>query len=217
MGADSRTAGETAPELSTVPADSAAIDETMADLAVVPADGGVANEVALDLPSLPVDGQTAAEAPIDLSTVQVDGDAAAEAPIDLPIAPLFSLTMTPSTLDFGGIRVGTTSAAKTFKVTNVGEAASGAVAVVKKDSAFSVGGASQFSYRTTCQTPLAPAQSCDIIVTFTPIDTGTFSAILTASDGIVSSEDRTVVGVALPYVQFADPCPSSTFTDTVVG
>ncbi|HJX51485.1 MAG TPA: choice-of-anchor D domain-containing protein [Polyangia bacterium] len=131
-----------------------------------------------------------------------------------------ALTMRPSTLDFGTISVGTVSGTKTFTVTNEGATASGVLSVVKKDSTSSVGGASQFTYTTTCQAALAPAATCQVVVTFAPTIAGSASAAITVSDGTVSSPAGTVVGIALGRPSITIECgggSTKTLPDTAVG
>ena len=134
-----------------------------------------------------------------------------------PVAIPAVLSMLPATLDFGTIGVVAVSGTKTFTVTNTGATASSALSVVKKDNTSSVGGASQFSYTTTCQAALAPAATCQIVVTFSPTIAGSASATITATDGTVSSPARTVVGIALARPLVSIVCPSFDFADTVVG
>jgi hypothetical protein len=152
-----------------------------------------------------------------LATLQIQGTGV---PATVPAA----LTMTPPTLDFGTIGVGTVSGTKTFTVTNTGATASGVLSVVKNDSTSSVGGASQFSYTTTCQAALDPAASCQIVVTFSPTIAGSASATITATDGTVSSPARTVVGIALTRPGIQIICATDTtstskwdFGNAVVG
>jgi hypothetical protein len=125
-------------------------------------------------------------------------------PLTLPIQGTgllmsrLGLVMTPPTLDFGTVSVGSASSALTFTVTNADYATTGVLSVVKNDGSFSVGGASQFSYTTTCQAALAPAASCQVVVTFTPTIAGSASATFTVTDGTISTRgQRTVVGIGV--------------------
>ena len=91
-------------------------------------------------------------------------------------APMAALT--PSATDFGSQSTGTTSAAKTFTLTNSGNTS-------LTISGVSLGGsnASDFAIGTnTCTSTLAASASCTIAVTFTPAATGTFNATLTVAD-----------------------------------
>ena len=105
------------------------------------------------------------------------------------------LNMTPPTLNFGTIMVGTTAGPQTFTVTNNGGAATGVLAVTKSDS--SVGGASQFTYSSACAVALSPGATCFLAVTFAPTTVGSASAIFTVADGTVSTPLGTVSGAAL--------------------
>jgi hypothetical protein len=126
-----------------------------------------------------------------------------------------SLDMTPVTLDFGTIGVGTSSLPQSFTVTNKGGLPSGVLTVTNAG----VGGASQFSSSSTCTgAPLAPAATCQVVVTFKPTVAGNASANFTVSDGTVSSQTRNVVGSSIAAPGVTISCPqSSTFEDTVVG
>jgi hypothetical protein len=105
------------------------------------------------------------------------------------------LNMTPPTLNFGTIMVGTTAGPQTFTVTNNGGAATGLLAVTKSDS--SVGGASQFTYSSACAVALSPGATCFLAVTFAPTTVVSASAIFTVADGTVSTPLGTVSGAAL--------------------
>ena len=233
MPADGEVAEAAASDLPTVPTDGQTADGAASDLPTVPTDGQTADDAASNLPATPIDGQTVDGAGIDVSTMPADSQPADNAEADVSTVPIDSqtvdgpgsdrstgagpvLTMTPSALDLGKTVVGVSIGPKTFKVTNIGTTASGAV-VVGLYSNSTILGASQFAYTTTCQAPLAPGESCDIVVTFKPTLSGSASAIVRASDGTVWSEDRTVVGLALSDCSIKEPCPSTTFEDTLVG
>jgi hypothetical protein len=131
---------------------------------------------------------------------------------------LASLSVTPPTLDFGTIGVGTSKGPLALTVTNSGGTATGALTVVKKDSTSSVGGASQFTFTSPdCNgATLAPGASCTVAVTYAPTITGSASAILTISDGAVSSANGTVIGIALSIPTLDVSCTPA-FDSTVVG
>jgi hypothetical protein len=139
-----------------------------------------------------------------------------------------ALSMSPVTLYFGTIAVGTTAGPQTFTVSNTGGTTTGVLAVTKLDSSSSVGGASQFTYTSTCAAALAPGVACVVAVTFAPTISRSSSASITVMDGTVSSPARTVLGIALDRpaislsgcekaVTSAKSGVSETFTDTVVG
>ena len=96
------------------------------------------------------------------------------------------LSTSPPTLDFGTTGGGTPVGSMRLTVTNGGSTTTGPLSVVKNDSASSVGGAAQFTFTTTCSAALAPADSCQIDVTFAPTTAGTFAAIFTVSDADVT-------------------------------
>ena len=106
------------------------------------------------------------------------------------------LVMTPPTLDFGTTGVGTPVGSLRFTVTNTSSTTTGSLSVANEDSGSSVGGASQFTFTTTCSAALAPADSCQIDVTFAPTTAGTFAAVFTISDG-TNSTYATVIGQSL--------------------
>ena len=93
------------------------------------------------------------------------------------------LSTSPPTLDFGTTGGGTPVGSMRLTVTNGGSTTTGPLSVVKNDSTSSAGGAAQFTFTTTCSAALAPADSCQIDVTFAPTTAGTFAAIFTVSDG----------------------------------
>ena len=129
------------------------------------------------------------------------------------------LAVSPPTLDFGSITVGTTKGPLSLTVTNSGTAATGVLSVVKKDSTSSVGGASQFTFTSPdCNgASLEPGESCTVAVTYSPTITGSASAILTISDGAVSSANGTVIGIALTIPTLSITCTPAAFDSTVVG
>jgi hypothetical protein len=135
------------------------------------------------------------------------------------------LVFSPPTLDFGTTGVGVSVGPYTFTVTNTGGTATGALSVVKNDSTSSVGGASQFSYTSTCTGALAAGASCQLVVTFTPTIDRSASAVLTVSDNLgTASAYGTVTGIALPIPNVGVSCgtgatdaTSFRFPATVVG
>lgn len=138
-----------------------------------------------------------------LGTLQIGGTGTAAA----------ALGMTPPSIDFGTIGVGTVSTSQTFSVINNGGSPTGALTVTNTG----VGGASQFSFTTTCQAALPPAGTCEVVVTFKPTVAGSSSATFTVGDGAVASPTRTVVGTALDRPGIGITCLPSSFADTIVG
>jgi hypothetical protein len=155
-----------------------------------------------------------------LATLQISGTGNA-----LPLPA--TLSMTPPTMDFGTTGVNVPVAPKTFTVTNTGATATLALSVVKNDSSSSTGGASQFTYTTTCSGTLAPLASCQVVVTFAPTIGGNASAIIKVSDTVVSTTapTGTVTGTALDRPGLTLLCNNTGtvltagtwFEDTVVG
>ena len=132
-----------------------------------------------------------------------------------------TLSITPPTLDFGTTGVGVPVGPKTFdrderRARNAHWATTVRDSV--KDSTSSVGGASQFgSYTTTCQAAPAPSATCQVVVTHTPTIAGSASAVFTVGDGVVSSPNGTVIGIALAIPTLNVAGTSIDFASTVVG
>jgi hypothetical protein len=146
------------------------------------------------------------------------GAAAATLPIKGLATGAAALSLTPATLDFGGVVVNATSGTKTFTVTNSGQNATGALEVVKTDSTSSVGGGSQFSYTTTCSAALAPNATCSVVVTFAPLQAGAASASITVRtlDLSTTSQAGTLLGLGLATADLT-LSTAGTFDNTVVG
>ncbi|MBI3485004.1 MAG: choice-of-anchor D domain-containing protein [Acidobacteria bacterium] len=99
------------------------------------------------------------------------------------------LTLLPTSLNFGNIKLGTSSAPQQSQLTNTG---SGALAIL----GISVAGYTivEFPKTTTCGNSLAAGASCSVSVTFTPSDLGTFAAAIHIdTDAVVSP---TLIGLA---------------------
>jgi hypothetical protein len=96
------------------------------------------------------------------------------------VVPLTStganITISPATLSFGSQTVGTTSAAQTSTVTNLGVS----TVTISKISENS----SQYAQTNTCGTSLPGGSSCTISVTFSPTTTGSHSASVTFTDDV---------------------------------
>ncbi len=91
-----------------------------------------------------------------------------------------SITVSPTSLTFGGQLVGTSSTPQSVTLSNTG---SNSVTIN------SIGASGDFSQTNTCGTSLAGNSSCTISVTFTPTASGTRTGTLTISD---SSGTQTV-------------------------
>jgi len=87
-----------------------------------------------------------------------------------------TLGVSPGTLSFGDVRVGTNSAAKTVTVTNTGT-------VVVSISGITV--SSGFTESTACPATLAPGASCQIVVSASPAASGALSGAVT-----ITSDDK---------------------------
>ncbi len=87
------------------------------------------------------------------------------------------VTVAPSSLSFGSVSVGVTSAAKTVTLTNN-------QSTTLTISAIALGGTnpSDFLKSTTCGASLSAFASCSVSVSFKPAATGTRSALLTITD-----------------------------------
>jgi len=88
-----------------------------------------------------------------------------------------NVQLTPASVDFGGQKVGTTSARKIITLTNKGS-------VTLNISLITITGADpgDFAQVNNCPTSLPPGASCSIAVTFTPTTTGARSANVSVSD-----------------------------------
>src|SRR5206468_7221377 len=89
-----------------------------------------------------------------------------------PIAALSA-----ETIDFGSVATGGPSPARTITLTNAG---AGPLAVAS--IAISGAHAADFAQTNTCTAPLAPAASCSIAATFTPLAVGTRFAMMSVFD-----------------------------------
>jgi len=102
------------------------------------------------------------------------------------IAPVAALS--PATVDFGSVNVGTTSDASTVTLTNNGDSPLHLTDIVASGD-FALG-------TTTCQAGAAghlePAASCYVTVTFSPRAIGTRTGTLTFTDDSVSGPEQTV-------------------------
>ncbi len=93
-------------------------------------------------------------------------------------------TVTPTTLAFGSINVGSTTAAQTLTVTNPGASA---ITIT------SVAASSGFSQTNTCGTSLGAGASCTVSVKFSPVSGG----FTTGSVAITNSGTQTPIGASL--------------------
>jgi hypothetical protein len=117
-------------------------------------------------------------------------------------APLVSLSQT--SLSFSYQKVGTTSAAQTVTLTNVGTAPLGISSIATTGA-----NAADFQFTSTCpggSSTLAVNASCTISVTFAPTANGNRSANVTVTDNAADSPENVgVTGIALtPTIYFSD-------------
>jgi hypothetical protein len=90
--------------------------------------------------------------------------------------------LTPTSLSFGSVTVGNTSAAKTVTLKNVGTSAITITSITISGAA-----AGDFAQTNSCGSSLAASASCTISVTFKPTMTGTRSAMLKVTDSAAGS------------------------------
>lgn len=124
-----------------------------------------------------------------------------------------SISITPDTQNFGGVRVGGTSAATTFIVRNNGSQLSGAVQLV-----LTGGDTSQFPIgNNTCTGPLAAGATCMETVTFSPTSAGAKNATLEAREQGGGTAPATLTGNGLAPARLALSPMSDVFNSTLVG
>ena len=117
-------------------------------------------------------------------------------------------TVTPSSLDFGSLLIGTTSGSKTITLSSNGGAA---LAI----SSIDVTGtnSSDFSQTNNCGASVAAGTSCSIAVTFSPTATGAMTASVTITDNASNSPQTvSLTGTGTDYSFSAatgSNCPSS--------
>jgi hypothetical protein len=103
-----------------------------------------------------------------------------------------SITVSPTSLNFGPVAVGNTSAEQNVTVTNVGPA-------IVTFTGFTLSGAAAGDYlisSNTCGATLAPSANCSVGVSFTPTRRGTRNAKLNVkNNGGASPVTATLTGV----------------------
>jgi hypothetical protein len=113
-------------------------------------------------------------------------DNAAGSPQTVPLTGTGTTAkLSPTSLSFGTITVGTSSAAKTITLTNVGTTSLSISSI-----AITGTNAGDFSQTHTCGSSLAPAASCTINVTFKPTVSGARSALLAVTDNAAGSPQK---------------------------
>src|SRR5947208_8993858 len=93
--------------------------------------------------------------------------------------------LSPTSLSFGTVEVGTASAAKTVTLTNVGTTTLSIVGI-----AITGTNAGDFAQTQTCGSSLAAGGSCAINVKFKPTASGTRTAALSVSDSAAGSPQK---------------------------
>lgn len=124
-----------------------------------------------------------------------------------PASPI--LAMTSTSLNFGNVVVGVTSAAQTITVTNAG---AGTLTLASLTGGTGSGRSAEFLRTGTCAngTMLTGAQSCTIVYQFKPGQTGARSAVLAiASDGGNASLALAGTGVAAGQTPVLTPSATS--------
>ncbi len=106
--------------------------------------------------------------------------------------PVEGASISPSAADFGAVCV-TESPERSFTVTNLGGAATGALT-----ASISGADASRFSITaSTCSAPLAPAASCTLTVKFSPLGPGARAAVLSVTGTPGGSATASLTGTGL--------------------
>ena len=101
---------------------------------------------------------------------------------------LQTVSLTPSSYDFGSVGEGVASSPQTFTLTN-----STSNSVTTNGISFTGTNSSDFSQTNNCPESLASGSSCTIQVTFTPSGSGSRSATLSVSDNAPASPQTSVL------------------------
>jgi trimeric autotransporter adhesin len=113
-------------------------------------------------------------------------DNAAGSPQQVPLSGIGTTAkLSPTSLNFGSVTVGVTSAAKTVTLTNVGT-----TTLAISGIAITGTNAGDFSQTHTCGSSLAAGASCTISVKFKPSARGARSAALGVSDNAAGSPQK---------------------------
>lgn len=109
-----------------------------------------------------------------------------------------TLTLSPSSLNFGVLQIGLTSASQTVTVTNV----SSHSATFK-----SIASSGDFPESNTCPVTLSAGQACTITVTFRPTAAGVRSGAVTLKDNDPGSPSQTIALTAIGATNAITPLP----------
>ncbi len=118
-----------------------------------------------------------------------------------------TVTLTPTSLNFGSVVVETTSAAKSVILTNTGTA---------KLTIASIAASGSFAETNTCGSSVAAGKKCMISVTFSPAVTGAASGAVTITDN-ASNSPQTVALSGTGVVAVTLSPATVTFTSRTVG
>jgi len=120
------------------------------------------------------------------------------------------LSISPTTISFASVVVGSTGTASTATLTNTGNASLTITSIVLSDT-------SDFSMTNGCGASLAAAASCKLTFAFTPKSAAALSATVTISDSTSSSPQTiTLTGTGAAQITFT-PSTSLTFPSTTIG
>jgi N-acetylneuraminic acid mutarotase len=111
-----------------------------------------------------------------------------------------TLTFSASSLNFGVLQIGLTTASQTITVTN----ASSHAAKFK-----SIASSGDFSQSNSCPTTLNPGQNCTISVTFTPTVAGTRSGAVTLKDNDPGSPTQAIALSGIGATNAITPLPGA--------
>src|SRR5207249_1982468 len=132
-------------------------------------------------------------------------DNAAGSPQKVPLSGIGTTAkLSPTSLSFGTVAIGTTSPAKTVTLTNVGT-----TTLTITGIAITGTNAGDFAQTHTCGTSLAAGASCSISVAFKPTASGTRTAAVSVSDSAAGSPQTVALsgtGVAPTCIPIGDPC-----------
>ena len=113
-------------------------------------------------------------------------DSAAGTPQTVSLSGIGTTTkLSPTSLNFGSVTVGVTSAAKTVTLTNIGT-----TTLTISGIAITGTNAGDFSQTHTCGSSLAPGANCNISIKFKPSASGARSATLVVSDNAAGSPQK---------------------------
>ncbi|PTT77200.1 hypothetical protein DBR42_25580, partial [Pelomonas sp. HMWF004] len=147
----------------------------------------------------------ASNAPTGAATVALKGVAVR--------TPAPEVGLSSASLDFGTVSLGVKSIARTVTLSNTGSAAMSINSIVSSSTEFAV--------THNCPTSLAPAASCVISVTFTPVSANLAESVVISTNAVSSPNSIVLTGLGtkatMPVLTWQPASPSLTFASTVVG